>query len=120
MLDGLPSSLRIGAHDITILVVKDLKVDNGKCWGCYASLEHTIRLEAIQLNLIFAFDTVLHEINHAIMDAWYLQKGDSEERVASIMASGWTQVLRDNPALMEWMRTALGSSSSVTTTPKST
>lgn len=107
MLDGLPASVRVGGHDITILVVKDLEVEKGKCWGSYSSKELTIRLDAGQLTPIFAFDTLFHEITHAVYDIWCLQKGDSEERIASVMASGWTAVLRSNPELVEWMQGAL-------------
>ena len=43
--------------------------------------------------------TLIHEIFHAIFYEYNLQDGDKEERIVTTFATGWAQVLQDNPEL---------------------
>lgn len=55
------------------------------------------------------FDTIWHEITHAVNHAFGLDfKGcrnntKREEHVATVHGKAWTQVFLDNPALIEWL-----------------
>jgi hypothetical protein len=44
-------------------------------------------------------DTLLHEILHAIWAEYGLGENEPEERAVSVLATGFTQVMHDNPQL---------------------
>jgi hypothetical protein len=69
-------------------------------------MEHTIRIRPDVPSRWVIVDTVLHEINHAIFWAYLLRDNDDEERTVATIATGWTQVFRDNPALLAWIGSA--------------
>ena len=53
-------------------------------------------------------DTVLHEINHVIWAVGQLKtKMQKEERAVAVMATYWTQIFRDNPQLITWIKKTL-------------
>ncbi len=104
-LDGLPPSLRIGPYDIAI-IIKD-KVSEADDAGLYHN-GISINLKKDQYNPIFAVDTVLHEINHCIYRCAGLGKAAPEETAVTAMATGLTQVFRDNPKLLKWLQKVLG------------
>ena len=99
-LDGLPSSIRIGPYDIAI-AVKD-RINDDDDVGEY-NHGQSICLRTNQYNPMFAVDTVLHEVGHALYKCSGLDDGSSEESVITALASGWTQVFRDNPELLSWL-----------------
>lgn len=101
---GLPRGLRIGPLDVG---VSFREFDDGETWGDFHFGSLSIRLATSQPGLSFAADTLLHEINHAIFKIYVLERGDSEERIASVMATAWTQVLRSNPKLISWLAKVL-------------
>ncbi len=103
MLDDLPPSIRIGPFDVA-LEAKD-KLSEADEWGDFEVV--TIRLKSAQPSPTFAVDTLLHEIYHAIYKWHSLRKHDDEERICSVMATGLTQVLRDNPKLLAWILKSL-------------
>lgn len=101
IFDGFPPSLRIGQYDLAI-VYADQVDDDANNAGLYTpGVSITFRKD--QPNAVFALDTVLHEINHAIYDFCGLQDGSNEESVIKAMASGWAMVYRDNPAFCNWL-----------------
>lgn len=48
--------------------------------------------------------TLIHEINHAIYDFYNIYDDSKEEETVTAMAYGWTQVYKDNPKLIEFIR----------------
>lgn len=54
-------------------------------------------------------DTVLHEILHAVVAEYGIKFKNlrEEERVVHTMANGLTDVYKDNPALVDWIRARL-------------
>jgi hypothetical protein len=93
-------SIKIGSTDYSIEYVPL----NEELFGDFSYINSRIRIEQ---NLIGPplVDTVLHEVLHAIWRLGQLKdKKEDEERVVSVMATYLTQVLRDNPALMPWLR----------------
>lgn len=97
--DLLPKSIRVGPYDIRIEPVDDLDGD----WGIYDPSKLLIQLERGCPDRFRLVDTVIHEINHAIWTTYGLQDSNCEEQVTTALATGWTQVYRDNPALLDWI-----------------
>jgi hypothetical protein len=55
---------------------------------------------------VFALDTVLHELMHAVYSVCHLRVSDDEERVVGMISSSLVQVFRDNPKLVAWIEKA--------------
>jgi hypothetical protein len=104
-INRLPSSLRIGPFDVHIETREKLADED--TWGTYNGASLIMQFQSGQPSNTFAVDTVLHEINHAIYRIFGLREGDDEERIVGVMATGITQVLRDNPKLVAWLREIL-------------
>jgi hypothetical protein len=49
-------------------------------------------------------ETLIHEISHAIYWSFSMSDDDEEERNVSVYATGITQVIRDNPHLIKFIR----------------
>jgi hypothetical protein len=93
-------SIKIGSTDYSIEYVPL----NEELFGDFSYINSRIRIEQ-NLTGPPLVDTVLHEVLHAIWRLGQLKdKKEDEERVVSVMATYLTQVLRDNPALMPWLR----------------
>ncbi len=100
LLDGLPSSIRIGPFEIAVLI-KD-KINDEDNSGLYTH-GLSIELRAEQHTAAFALDTVLHEVSHGIYYTFGLCKKSNKETVATAFAAGLAMVMRDNPELMAWI-----------------
>jgi hypothetical protein len=104
-INCLPDSLRIGPFDVRI--EKHEKLCDEDTWGTYNGASLLMQFQSGQPSNPFAADTVLHEINHAIYRIFALRDSDDEERIVTVMATGMIQVLRDNPALLIWLKDTL-------------
>lgn len=97
--DCFPSILRVGGHNVVVEWVDSLDEgeDGSTTCGDYSGHpRYVIRVcrHAAETNLI---DTLFHELSHAIWDIYGISEGNQEEQIVCIMASAWTQILRDNP-----------------------
>ena len=91
--------VKVGAVDIDVF---SLPFD-GEAFGDFNYLNMRIRVDE-NLKGTVLVDTVLHELNHAIWAIGNLKsEKEEEERVVAVMASYWTQILRDNPHLIRWI-----------------
>ena len=91
--------VKVGAVDIDVF---SLPFD-GEAFGDFNYLNMHIRVDE-NLKGTVLVDTVLHELNHAIWAIGNLKsEKEEEERVVAVMASYWTQILRDNPHLVKWI-----------------
>jgi hypothetical protein len=99
-LDGIPKSLRIGNIKYEILIVRPSE-NYGRQYGT-----GWIEIGEDQETGVRAIETVIHEVTHAIYDAYVIRAGDDEERTVTTLAKGWAQVYYDNPALLRWMAKA--------------
>ena len=55
-------------------------------------------------------DTIIHEILHGIYSAFYMgdpNDPEEEERVVSLMATGLTTIMKDNPKLFKSLQDML-------------
>jgi len=99
---GLPDKLRIGPYDYKVVVVDKITEDK-EAWGLFEQGKLSITLSNDQANKLFAADTLLHEVLHAIYANTGIQALTPEEGVCSAMATGIIQVLRDNPKFRTWL-----------------
>ncbi len=105
----LPTSIRVAAYDIALLVWPPLAAASAKRYGEFSSMELCIRIDPGHFP-VKVLDTVLHEVNHAIFWAYGIEaQCDNEERLCGMLATAWTQIYRDNPALVRWIMDIIGS-----------
>ncbi|EIM25734.1 hypothetical protein [Microvirga lotononidis] len=107
LVASLPESIRVGPHSIAIHAMDSRQAAEGRCYGFFSSIENRISIDGDMATLSRVCDTFLHEVTHAIWWAYGIEVGDCEERVVSIMGTAWTQVYRDNPWLLDWLKKAL-------------
>lgn len=99
----LPPSVRVGAHDFTLLPLSIHEASGRRIWGRFEAAAQTIHLQQDMPTSAVAVDTILHEIGHAIWWAYGIQDDDKEERTVRTLATAWAQIFRDNPALIAWI-----------------
>ena len=93
-------SVKVGPTDFSIEYVPL----NDELFGDFSYINSRIRIEE-NLKGSALVDTVLHEILHAIWKLGQLKdKREDEERAVAIMATYLTQVLRDNPVMLTWLK----------------
>ena len=93
-------SVKVGPTDFSIEYVPL----NDELFGDFSYINSRIRIEE-NLKGSALVDTVLHEILHAIWKLGQLKdKREDEERAVAIMATYLTQVLRDNPMMLTWLK----------------
>ena len=98
-----PDALQIGSRTFKINRVAGLKMPDGKeAWGETNLEDATISVEA-SLRGRRKLETLLHEAIHAVADQ-YEMDGLSEDMVGWL-GYGLTEVLLDNPELIEMLRT---------------
>lgn len=102
----LPDSVRIGPFDVRIREYSDVEAAEAGNYGSWheTSLTICIDLDRPPLKVV---DTVIHEVGHALWWVYRLRRKDDQERIVAALATGWTQVWRDNPELLGWMAAML-------------
>jgi hypothetical protein len=101
VLLNIPSHVKIGAHTYTIYQMDAL-------WGSENARHGECIPDKLEINICMGscysiiYETLIHEIMHAIY-APALESGDSEERIVNAMGVGFTQVLTDNPKLLNFI-----------------
>ena len=95
--------IRVGAIDVNVYRMP-LEDDT---FGDFSYINTRIRIDD-RLEGATLVDTVLHEINHVIWAVGQLKtKMQKEERAVAVMATYWTQIFRDNPQLITWIKKTL-------------
>jgi len=100
-----PARIRIAGVDVR-LVACDRYIHDETFYGDWSHPRLEIRYSD-QFSRTHVADTVLHELGHAIYSFYGLQEDDGQERVVSVMATAWTQIYSDNPALLSWLKEML-------------
>lgn len=96
-----PKWVRVGPHRYRVRMVDALLPDAG-CDGLCSRDRLTIAVYADQARSQLA-DTLLHELTHAMLATAGLEK-DAEEAIALTLGPGLLALIRDNPDLIEWVR----------------
>jgi hypothetical protein len=106
-VEALPRSLRVGPFDFGIEKLSAQRAIGKDCFGEFSSCEGHVALQLDMPSPAKAADTLLHEAGHAIYSTYALAEEDKEERVVAVFATGWAQVFRDNPWLLQWLERSL-------------
>ena len=101
-----PTKIKVACYDIDIIDFTPHESAIKARFGEFSCLENCIRLDP-SITRINQIDTLLHEINHAIYWAYGIDDADKEERIVAAFATAWTQVFRDNPALLDFITASL-------------
>lgn len=105
-----PDKIRVGPHDFKIIWQKE--IDGGRFVGQVSLKEMIMRFDET-MPAQRTGETMIHEIQHAIHGIWCdLALGEydvdlKEERLTSLEAYGWAQVIRDNPGTMRYITRCL-------------
>lgn len=100
-----PKTLKIGYQDVKVTVDPDTKIPKSDS-GQYRD-DGFIFLSG-EYSLCESTNLLIHEILHAIYYTYgmrnIIENKDREEYIINTMANGLTQVLKDNPAFLEWVK----------------
>lgn len=103
-LNELPDRIRIGAYPMKLVIIDGRARERHMVWGLFAADEQAIYLNDEFPTLTHMASTLIHEVMHAIWYAQGLEEAeDNEERIVTLMSSGFTQVLRDNAWFAPWI-----------------
>lgn len=97
------NKIKVAAYDIEICFWDYKEARENNRWGEFSVNEQKIRIDNSMTGALL-IDTLIHEINHAIYWAYNIEDEDKEERIVTKMSTGLTQVLRDNPELLAFIK----------------
>ena len=100
----LPDSVRVGAFDMAIVKWDAAAAAGAHAFGEFCANTQEIRIQSGMPSPTKAVDTMIHELGHAIYWCFYIEDEDKEERTVGTMSGAWTQVFRDNPWLLDWIK----------------
>jgi len=100
---NLPTILKIGHLDIDVEEMSPTEALTNAYYGVFESTECRIKVFMGE-SLYRTLEVLLHEVNHAIYHVYQMEDVLAEETVASVLAAGWTQVYRDNPELLDFIK----------------
>lgn len=106
-VEALPASIRIAGFDFTIEKWTHHQAAGMARYGEFSSIEQVIRVQLDMPTKFKAVDTVFHEISHALFWAYGIADEDKEERVVGALGTAWMSLHRDNPWIVDWVKTAL-------------
>lgn len=98
-----PTKIKVACFDIAIEDYITHQAAILQRFGEFSVSESLIRI-CPNISKIKGIDTLLHEINHVIYWAYGMEDQDEEERIVGTYATAWTQVFRDNPDLLEFIK----------------
>lgn len=115
--DGMPKSIKIWANQYKVVKQKDPKLREGNnhtsVLGLFSAEQQKITLSNTLINSdTKRVETLIHEILHAIAYSSNVFHGVEnkfahEEHVVDTFANGVTLVLKDNPALVNYIKEIL-------------
>ncbi len=106
-INRLPSSLKIGAFDYSVVTMTESEGAGRRVFGEFRPMESEIAICLNSPSLPKLVDTVMHEVLHAVWWHAALDRPNEEEGVLHV-ARTLTMVFRDNPELLRWLQEALG------------
>lgn len=85
----------------------DFLFQDGHASGICKPWKTEIRIASGELDPQQVQDTLLHEVFHAVFSEMGLttdfKEDDDEEKIVRRMATGWLQVMQDNPQLVKFL-----------------
>ena len=95
-------SIRIGYRQYQVKAWSDAELLTTESYG-QCDKQRAIIYVCTHLDDDLVADTLLHEILHAIWHEYGLQDDDREERIVHTLASGFIQVMKDNPNAIRYL-----------------
>lgn len=108
----LPEAIRVGPYTIVFKEIEptDEHDENTEdAWGYFDMRHQRICLdpELADKPTLLA-EVIMHEVQHAINEVYGVPEDThTEEKMVTQGARGWTQVLMDNPHLMDYVKMKL-------------
>src|SRR3569623_933778 len=99
---GLPKSVKVGPYDVSIVERDESWTEEVHAVGMFESAKLRIEVNVYR-DAVYVLDTLIHEI----FFTYDLADDDKEEKVVTVGATAFTQVLRDNPTLTTFMHRVL-------------
>lgn len=112
-MSKVPKSIRIAGHDVVVELVEHGESFERNQHGRWSSALMKMTIDAGLSPPSRVVDVLLHEILHAIWWAYVIHDRDKEERIAAMLSTALTQVLRDNPQLLAFIADSFGCCGSV-------
>lgn len=106
LIARLPDRIRVGAYEFYIERFSHAAAAAARRYGECSGVEQRISIQEWMPSRYKAVDTVMHEISHALFWAYGVLDADDEERTVGLTASGWMALYRDNPWLLDWLKSA--------------
>ena len=103
----LPEGIKVAGIDVVVVDWDHGEADTFGAYGIFCKNENMIKIDTSKDHRRVT-EVFIHEMLHAIWAGYYLQDSDDEERIVSTLASGLTQVFRDNPDVVEFIQDQLG------------
>ncbi len=101
-----PPKVWIGASEWTVKGVKRRSKKLQKAHGITHFDKTTVYYDTTRPPRA-VFDTLVHEFIHACSHEYRLEEKEiTEERVATVLGNAWSQMLLENPAVVEWINLA--------------
>ena len=106
LFNSLPKTIRLGAFDIDVICKEGVEVGGRLAHGCWRGSDQVIELDTKNISNRHLLCVLLHELNHALF--WYFEiiPSAKEEQIVSCLSTGWTEIYRNNPKLVEWIKKA--------------
>ena len=99
-----PKTLKIGYENYEIEYWPPTHATTTEAYGEFFAKEKKIGIDGAQTGASLV-NTMIHEAMHGICFHQGMQlKDDEEERIVNSMANGITQLLKDNPDLVDWIK----------------
>jgi len=106
LVERLPDKVRVGPYDFWIEKWPATTASDNQRYGEMSSIEQTIRIQLDMPTRYKALDTFFHEVSHAIFWVYGLGDDDKEEETVSVFGTGMAALYRDNPWILDWVKSA--------------
>ena len=110
----LPAPIKVGHYTIVFKMlgpdyVHDEEDATKDAWGFFDPKDWVIMLDpGLEERPVLLAEVIIHEVQHAINEVYGVSEDNhTEEKMVTQGARGWTQVLIDNPHLMEFVKMKL-------------
>ncbi len=94
----LPDRIKIGPYQFFVRERNVAWLQSRGVYGLCHVGELTIDV-VTEVDSVIVLDTLIHEIYHALWHTLDIHEGDNEERIVTVLSTGFTAVLMDNPKL---------------------
>lgn len=103
---AFPTTVRIGYRDFAIEEWDTKQANAAGRYGECDKANGVIRVDT-SYGPVQAAETLIHEVLHGCFHVAGIDDSDAEERTVTHLSSQLTQVFRDNPDVMAYLRSAL-------------